>query len=84
MSDYTDTMHDLNAKMYDALRACLAAMKAADNEDGAPKSDIENLYHDLRHHCADVDSLIDNGMTVKDMRSARALYEGAKVAGLVR
>lgn len=57
--------------------AAHAATKAADNEDGAP-------YHALRALTADIDSLCDHGVTVAEMRDLRALYEGAKRAGLTK
>jgi hypothetical protein len=65
---YADAMQELSA-------AAHAATKAAANEDGAP-------YHALRHITGDIDSLIDHGATVKEFASQRALYEGAKRAGL--
>ena len=37
----------------------------------------------LKAIAADIDSLIDHGLTVKEFRDAQALYEGAKRAGLV-
>ena len=65
---YAEAMDDLNEAIY-------AAVRAADNEDGAP-------VEDLRKMAADIDSLIDHGVTVADMRAMRALYEGAKAAGI--
>jgi hypothetical protein len=52
--------------------AIYAAVKAADNEDGAP---VESLKLIAR----DVDSLIDHGCTWAEMQDARALYEGANL-----
>jgi len=66
---YDEAMTALNDAAY-------AAIRAAKNEDGAP-------VEALRKMAADVDSLIDHGCTVAEMRDARALYEGAKLAGLV-
>ena len=66
---YTEAMHALNTAVYDAVRA-------ANNEDGAPVEALKLIARD-------VDSLIDHGMTYAEMRDARALYEGAKLAGLV-
>lgn len=66
---YTDTMHDLNEAIY-------AAVRAADNEDGAPVKALREL-------AAEIDCLIDHRCTRAEMADARRLYEGAKLAGLV-
>jgi hypothetical protein len=66
--NYDDAMRDLNDAIY-------AAVRAADNEDGAPVAA-------LREIAADIDSLIDHGVTRAEMKDMRALYEGAKLAGL--
>ena len=66
---YQETMEDLNEAVY-------AAVRAAGDEDGAP-------VHALRELAAEVDSLIDHGVTRAEMKSMRALYDGAKLAGLV-
>ena len=66
---YKELMDDLNAAAYAALRAAL-------NEDGAP-------VDALREIAAEIDSLIDHGVTRAEMRDMLALYEGAKLAGLV-
>ena len=72
MTAYNDAMTTLNDAIY-------AAVKAADNEDGAP---VESLKLIAR----DVDSLIDHGCTWAEMQDARAIYraiyEGANLAGL--
>lgn len=61
----------------DALaNAAYAAVRAADNEDGAP-------VEALRELAAEVDCLIDHGMTRAEMDAARRLDEGAKLAGMV-
>ena len=65
---YYDAMAALNDAIYTAVRA-------ANNEDGAP-------VEALRRMAADVDSLIDHRCTVAEMRDAEALYKGAKLAGL--
>lgn len=57
-------------------KAAHAATKAAANEDGAP-------YHALRDLTAEVDCLCDHNCTRAELADARALYEGAKLAGLV-
>ncbi|WP_296432982.1 hypothetical protein [Yoonia sp.] len=67
---YDEAMTALNDAIYVAVRA-------ANNEDGAPAEA-------LRKMAADVDSLIDHRCTVAEMRDARALYEGAKLAGLTQ
>ena len=67
---YDDAMTALNDAIYTAVRA-------ANNEDGAP-------VEALRRMAADVDSLIDHRCTVAEMRDAKALYDGAKLAGLGR
>mgnify|MGYP000176508265 CR=1 FL=1 len=65
---YDDAMTALNDAIY-------AAVRAAGNQDGAP-------VHALRELAADVDCLIDHNCTRAEMRDAKALYEGAKLAGL--
>ena len=64
---YDDAMHDLNAAIY-------AAVRAANNEDGAPVNALKLIARDI-------DSLIDYSMTWAEMQDARALYEGSKLAG---
>jgi len=66
---YDEAMRVLNDAVYDAVRA-------ANNEDGAPA-------HALREIAAEIDCLIDHGCTRAEMKDAKALYEGAKLAGLV-
>lgn len=66
---YRETMDDLNAAAY-------AALRAAGNEDGAP-------VDALREIAAEIDSLIDHGVTRAEMQDMLALYKGAKLAGLV-
>ena len=66
---YKELMDDLNAAAYAALRAAL-------NEDGAP-------VDALREIAAEIDSLIDHGVTRAEMRDMLALYKGARLAGLV-
>jgi hypothetical protein len=56
--------------------AAYAALRAAGNEDGAP-------VDALREIAAEIDSLIDHGVTRAEMRDMLALYKGAKLAGLV-
>lgn len=65
---YDDAMHTLNNAVY-------AAVRAADNEDGAPVSALREL-------AAEIDCLIDHGCTRNELADMRALYEGAKLAGL--
>ena len=65
---YDEAMVELNDAIY-------AAVRAADNEDGAP-------VHDLRIIAADIDSIIDHGCTVAEFKAQQQLYEGAKLAGL--
>jgi hypothetical protein len=59
-----------------AYAAAYAALRAAGNEDGAP-------VDALREIAAEIDSLIDHGVTRAEMRDMLALYKGAKLAGLV-
>lgn len=61
--------------MQNLLDAAHLAVKAADNEDGAP-------VHALRYLAEDVESLWNSRMTVDEFRKAQALYLGAKLAGL--
>ncbi|MEX0281921.1 MAG: hypothetical protein AB3N13_12130 [Arenibacterium sp.] len=67
--DYDEAMTALNDAVY-------AAVRAADNHDGAP-------VHDLRELAAEIDCLIDHGCTRAHMKDMEALYRGAKLAGLV-
>lgn len=83
MTEYTDAMAELNQAIYATVRAANNAVRAADNEDGAPVEAIRIIAAALREHAADVDSLIDTGMTRKDFGDAKSLYAGAKLAGLV-
>lgn len=69
MSKYMDAMHELNEAVYKAVRA-------ADNEDGAPVSALREL-------AAEIDCLIDHGCTRRAFEDMKALYEGAKLAGMV-
>jgi len=66
---YDEAMMELNDAAYTAL-------KAAMNADAAP-------VQALREICAEIDSLIDTGCTRAEFAAHRALYEGAKAAGLV-
>ena len=66
---YREAMEDLN-------RAAYAALRAAGNEDGAPVDALCEI-------AAEIDSLIDFGVTRAEMDQMRALYDGAKLAGLV-
>jgi len=68
MTTYEYAMTALNDAIYTAVRA-------ANNEDGAP-------VEALRRMAADVDSLIDHRCTVAEMRDTMAFYNGAKLAGL--
>ena len=66
---YEEAMDDLYVAAHEALRAAL-------NEDGAP-------VEALRELAAEIDSLLDHGVTRKEMADMLALYKGAKMAGLV-
>jgi hypothetical protein len=66
---YWEAMQELN-------RAAYAALRAARNEDGAPVDALCEL-------AAEIDSLIDHGVTRAEMRDMLALCKGAKLAGLV-
>lgn len=68
MTKYQDAMDDLNEAVY-------AAVRAAGNEDGAPVGA-------LREIAAEIDCLIDFNCTRKEFADQKALYEGAKLAGL--
>ena len=68
MTDYTEALHELNDAIYKAI--C-----AADNEDGAPVAALKEI-------AADIDCIIDHGMTRRAFEDAKRLYEGAKLAGL--
>lgn len=65
---YDDAMNELNEAVYRAVRA-------ADNEDGAP-------VEALRELAAEIDCLVDTRCTRKEFAAQKALYEGAKLAGL--
>ena len=66
---YQEAMDDLNAAAY-------AALRAAGNEDGEPVDALCEI-------AAEIDSLIDHGVTRAEMRDMLALYKGSKLAGLV-
>ena len=66
---YKEAMQGLNEAAY-------AALRAAGNEDGAPVDALCDI-------AAEVDSLIDHGVTRAEMKHMLALYKGAKQAGLV-
>lgn len=65
---YDEAMTALNDAAYRAVRA-------ANNHDGAP-------VHALREIAAEIDCLIDHNCTRQELADAKALYEGAKQAGL--
>lgn len=65
---YDEAMENLNEAIY-------AAVRAANNHDGAP-------VEALREIAADIDSLIDHGLTRRAFNDMKALYEGARQAGL--
>lgn len=65
---YDEAMIDLNDAIYKAVRA-------ADNEDGAPVAALKLIARD-------VDCLIDHRCTWAEFQDAKALYEGAKLAGI--
>jgi hypothetical protein len=66
---YKKAMEDLNLAAY-------AALRAAGNEEGAPVDALCEI-------AAEIDSLIDHGVTRAEMREMLGLYKGAKLAGLV-
>jgi hypothetical protein len=66
---YEEAMDDLYVAAYEALRA-------AGNEDGAPVDALRDIF-------AEIDSLINHGVTRAEMQDMLALYKGAKLAGLV-
>jgi hypothetical protein len=66
---YQEAMEELNVAAY-------AALRAAGNEDGAPVDALCEI-------AAEIDSLIDHGVTRAEMRDMLALYKGSKLAGLV-
>ena len=69
MTEYNEALHELNDAIYRVNRA-------ADTEDGAPVAALKEI-------AADIDCIIDHGMTRRAFEDAKALYEGAKLAGLV-
>jgi hypothetical protein len=66
---YKKAMEDLNLAAY-------AALRAAGNEEGAPVDALCEI-------AAEIDSLVDHGVTRAEMQDMLALYKGAKLAGLV-
>jgi hypothetical protein len=66
---YKKAMEDLNLAAY-------AALRAAGNEEGAPVDALCEI-------AAEIDSLVDHGVTRAEMQDVLALYKGAKLAGLV-
>jgi len=69
MTEYNEALHELNDAIYRVIRL-------ASNEDGAPVAALKEI-------AADIDCIIDHGMTRRAFEDAKALYEGAKLAGLV-
>lgn len=69
MSEYDEAMHELSAAGHKAA-------KLAQSEEGAPE-------YELRELAAEIDCLLDHNCSRKDMADAKALYEGARQAGLV-
>ena len=69
MTEYHEALHELNDAIYRVIRA-------ASNEDGAPVAALKEI-------AADIDCIIDHGCTRRAFEDAKALYEGAKLAGLV-
>jgi hypothetical protein len=66
---YKKAMENLNLAAY-------AALRAAGNEEGAPVDALCEI-------AAEIDSLVDHGVTRAEMQDVLALYKGAKLAGLV-
>lgn len=66
---YGDAMSNLNDAIY-------AAIRAADNHDGAP-------VEALRKIASEIDCIIDHNCTRAELADAEALYKGAKLAGLI-
>lgn len=79
---YNEAMADLNSATSVAVRKALQAVRAADNEDGAPVAALRLIRAKLAEIAADVDCLIDHGCTRAELADMVALYEGAKLAGL--
>lgn len=67
---YDKAMRALNEAIYDAVRA-------ANNEDGAP-------VDALREIAADIDCLVDHGVTRAELRNMQLLYSAEKRAGLLK
>lgn len=65
---YDDAMTALNDAIY-------AAVRAAGSESGTPVTALKLIARD-------VDCLIDHRCTWAEFQDAKALYEGAKLAGL--
>lgn len=82
MTDYDESMTDLNTAVWVATRAALVAAKSADNTDGMPAEALRVIRGKLADIAADVDCLIDHRCTRAEFENAKALYEGAKLAGL--
>lgn len=82
MTDYDEAMRDLDTAIYVAARNANTAAVAAANEDGMPAEALSAIRGKLADIAADVDCLIDHNCTRAEFDSARALYEGAKLAGL--
>ena len=65
---YDEAMAALNEAIY-------AAVRAADDHDGAPVAALKEI-------AADIDSIIDHGVTRAVMNDIKTLYDGARQAGL--
>lgn len=68
MTEYIEALQALNEAAYKAMRA-------ADNEDGAP-------VEALRQIAWDTDYLVDHGVTRAEFKRLRASYDAENAAGL--
>lgn len=82
--EYRDKMNDLAGDLADAVVEAGRAWLLARNIDGMPEADLLKIKHRLEAVERDVESLIEYGVTSTEMQDMRALYEGAKRAGLTR
>jgi len=69
MTEYHEALHELNDAIYRVIRS-------ADNEEDAPVAALKEI-------AADIDCIIDHGMTRQAFEDAKTLCEVAKMTGVV-
>ena len=78
MSNYYEAMEEFAAACQDAYILCIKAFHAADNEDGAPASEIAKLQKRLFSIAEDANAIAEEIQKILDDAHSR----GALVGGL--